>query len=159
VSFAVTAHYTIRRAERQDMDILVAFTLAEGRDAEGLGLDPTEVERGVRAAFAEPSLATYWVAEAPDGRVVAHTSVVTEWSDFRGRHYWWVQSLFVEPEHRGRGVTAQLLDHLAREAGRADAVDLRLHVHTANERARRAYERCGFVLAPFIVMTRPAARD
>jgi hypothetical protein len=32
--------------------------------------ESAEVRRGIAAAFAEPPLATYWVAEASDGRVV-----------------------------------------------------------------------------------------
>lgn len=57
----------------------------------------------------------------------------------------YVAAVYVAPEHRGRGVLADLLaaatDWL-RERGLARA---RLHVHTANPRARRAYEKAGFV--------------
>ena len=80
--------YTIRPARRSDVDILVDFTLREGYEAEGTSKDETAVRRGVEGGFADPPLSAYWVAESPQRTIVASTSVVTEWSDFRGGHYW-----------------------------------------------------------------------
>jgi ribosomal protein S18 acetylase RimI-like enzyme len=151
--------YTIRKATPADLDTLVAFTLREAEEAEGRDQDRDAVRRGVRAALEEPALATYWVAESSDGEVVASTSVVTEWSNFHGGHYWWIQSLFIVPEHRGRGLVEILLDNLAEAARAAGALDLRLYAHNANRRALGAYRRRGFDVAPYTVMTRRLAGD
>lgn len=150
----MTADYTIRRALRSDMDLLVAFTIREARAAEQVELDPESVLRGVRGGFEDPPLATYWVAETSGGAIVASTSIVREWSNFHGGWYWWIQSLFIVPEHRAHGLVDRLLDHLAREAAAAGALDLRLYAHASNARAERAYERCGFEKAPYTIMTR-----
>lgn len=123
--------YTIREAVSTDIDTLVAFTLQEAHEVEGIEQDAAVVRRGVRGAFEDPPLAVYWVAETPDGRVVASTSVVTEWSNFHGGHYWWIQSLFIVPEHRGGGLVELLLDHLARAAESSGALDLRLYAHNS----------------------------
>lgn len=145
--------YTIRRALATDVETLVRFTLEEAREAEGLIADPAAVRRGVEAAFVDPPRATYWVVEDEAGRVVASTSIVAEWSDFRGGEYWWIQSIFIGAEHRGRGVLQRLIDHLAGAARAGGALDLRLYVHSSNTRALRAYRRCGFLDAPYTVMT------
>ena len=79
------------------------------------------------AAFEDPALATYWVAESEEGTVVASTSIVKEWSNFHGGSYWWIQSLFIDPAHRGAGLVEVILDHLADEAAHAGALDLRLY--------------------------------
>ena len=150
----MASDYTIREAGRADIDTIVAFTLQEVREAEGLEPDLEAVARGVGGGFEDAPLAAYWVAEAAGGRVVASTSVVREWSDFHGAYYWWVQSLFIIPEHRGKGLVELLLRHLAREADAAGALDLRLYAHTTNERALRAYRRCGFTTAPYVIMTK-----
>ena len=150
----MAAGYTIRRAVPGDVDTLVGFTLQEAFEAEGVGRDEGAVRRGVESAFADPRLATYWVAETSEG-VVGSTSVVTEWSDFNGGHYWWIQSLFIVPEHRGAGLIDLLIGHLARAASAAGAVDLRLYAHGSNERALRAYRRCGFTIAPYVIMRMP----
>jgi ribosomal protein S18 acetylase RimI-like enzyme len=146
--------FAVRRAVYDDVDAIVSFTLREAHEAEGLELDVSAVTHGVRAAFDDPSLALYWVGEAPDGEIAATMSIVTEWSNFRGGKYWWVQSLFVAPAHRGRGLVELLLNHLAAEARSAGALDLRMYAHESNARALRVYERCGFARAPYVIMRR-----
>jgi ribosomal protein S18 acetylase RimI-like enzyme len=146
--------YRIRPASAADVDTIIEFTLHEAREAEGLVQDRAVVERGVRGAFEIPPRSTYWVVETTDGRVVASTSIVTEWSDFHGGAYWWVQSLFILPQHRGGGLVQRIMDHLAAIATAAGALDLRLYAHSANERAVRAYKNSGFSVAPYTIMTR-----
>lgn len=145
--------YVIRRAVAADVETIVSFTLQEAREAEQKAIDVDGVRRGVGSAVEDPRLATYWVVES-DGRVVASTSMFREWSDFHGAYYAWVQSVFILPEHRGRGLVELLLDHVATEARALGALDLRLYAHRANERAIRAYRRCGFSEAPYVIMTR-----
>jgi len=53
----------------------------------------------------------------------------------------WVAQLYVEPTLTGRGIGAELLEVAKRERPRG----LRLWTFEANERARRFYERHGFV--------------
>jgi GNAT superfamily N-acetyltransferase len=151
--------YSIRRADHRDLDTIVQFTLQEAREAEALHQGADDVRRGVAAGLHDPALATYWVAESANGEVVASTSVVREWSDFNGAYYWWIQSLFIAPQHRGRGLLEALIEHLSQTARSAGAIDLRLYAHASNERALRAYRRCGFNQAPYLVMQRSLAQD
>lgn len=153
----MSAPYSVRPATVDDFETLVAFTLAEARDAERRILDLEGARRGVRGAFQSPPRAIYWVAVAEDERVVASTSIVTEWSNFRGGDYWWIQSLYVLPEHRGKGLVDVLLAHVSTQAVAGGALDLRLYGFDTNERALRAYQRCGFELSRYVVMTKPLA--
>lgn len=146
--------YRIREARESDIDRLVEFTCAEARDAEGVELDAAAARRGVSAAFADPPAAKYWVAETMEGAVVASISATREWSNFRGGYYWWIQSVFITPEHRSGGLFEQLLHQVEREAAADGALDVRLYVHVSNERARRAYERRGFRELPYVLMGR-----
>jgi ribosomal protein S18 acetylase RimI-like enzyme len=152
---AQSSTFAIRDAVEADVDVIVAFTLQEALEAEHRQLEQHVVRFGVMAAFADPPVAHYWLAEDGAGAAVAAVSVVKEWSDFQAGEYWWVQSLYIVPECRGQGLVEILLDHLTGEARRHGALDLRLHVHETNERARRAYSRCGFEVAPYAIMTRP----
>ena len=155
----VSVAYTIRFAVAGDIDTLVAFTVQEAYEAERIVSDEAAVRRGVEGGFRNPPLATYWVAETSENRVVASTSVVTEWSDFHGGYYWWIQSLFIVPEHRGGVLVQLLIDHLARAAAASGALDLRLYAHSSNERALRAYRRRGFSVARYVIMTRRTRLD
>ena len=151
---ALSADYVVREATSADVSTLVAFTLQEAFEAEGVRKDPEGVRRGVEGAFEDPPQATYWVVEDLESRAVASTSIVTEWSDFNGGAYWWIQSIFIAPEHRGRGLVELMLDFLADAAQRAGALDLRLYAHNSNQRAFRVYRRCGFTTAPYTIMVR-----
>lgn len=153
----MTQRYRLRRAAPADLDRLVEFTVAEAREAEGVEKDPGAVRRGVLAGLEDPSVATYWLAESEAGETAASTSVVREWSDWHGGHYWWIQSLYIAPGHRGRGLVEQILDELAQAAREAGAVDLRLYAHDSNRRALHVYRRCGFETAPYTIMTRSLA--
>ena len=156
---AIAPDYTIREADLADADVLIAFTIREAMEAEGCGLDAEDVRRGVESVLAKPLGAGCWVAECASGQVVASTSIVTEWSNFHGGYYWWIQSLFILPDHRRRGLAERLLEHVAKVAGEAGALDLRLYAHKSNQRALEAYRRCGFSVAPYTIMTKSLRRE
>lgn len=157
----MSTDYAIRRAGAGDLDTLVDFATHEALETEGERPAREAVERGIAVGLEDSGPATYWVAAVADGSVVGSISVITEWSNFRGGHYWWVQSLYVRPEHRGTGLVDLLLDTVSHEAFRAGAIDLRLYVLQSNERAIAAYRRCGFVSLPYTIMKRDpgAERD
>jgi ribosomal protein S18 acetylase RimI-like enzyme len=148
-----TTSYVIRPAAPADSETLVAFTLSEALDSERRTLNRGEVQRGVAGAFDTPPKARYWVVES-GGQIVAAASIVTEWSNFRGGDYWWIQSLYIVPEHRGRGLVDTILQHLVAEAKAGRALDLRLYGYNTNARALRAYQRFGFREAPYLILTK-----
>jgi GNAT superfamily N-acetyltransferase len=54
-------------------------------------------------------------------------------------------AVFVEPAHRGDGTAGLLLDAVVARVRETGATRLRLQVSGGNDRARRFYERAGFV--------------
>ena len=143
--------YSVRDATGTDVDVLVAFALQEAQEAEPYAANEDAVRHGIAAAFGQPPRSTYWVAEF-DGQVIGSVSIVREWSNFRGGDYWWIQSVFILPEHRGRGVLEALIDRVAAAARAMGALDLRLYARESNYRALRAYRRYGFVNTPYVMM-------
>jgi predicted GNAT family acetyltransferase len=147
-------NYVVRRAQDKDLDSLVSFTVAEAREAEGAEKDPSIVRRGVEAGLSNRAIAMYWVVESDQGEIVASTSVVREWSDWHAQDYWWIQSMYVVPGHRGQGLVEMLIGAVSAKARESGAADLRLYVHTRNRRAIEAYRRCGFGDLPYAIMSR-----
>ena len=146
--------FTVRRAEERDLDELVAFTIAEAIESEGLERDSAVVRSGVEAGLSDSSIATYWVVESEEDGIVAGTSVVKEWSDWHAQDYWWIQSMYVRPDHRGRGIVESMIEAVAAEARSADAAELRLYVHRENRRAVSAYRRSGFSDTCYKIMSK-----
>lgn len=140
---AAASPITCRRATEHDVETIARFQEGMARETEGIELDPPTVRRGVAALFADPGLGHYWLAEA-DGKVVGSLMITFEWSDWRARMVWWIQSVWVEPEWRRRGVYATLYAHLRSLAEADDSVaGIRLYVDRRNVRAQKVYETLG----------------
>ena len=148
------SEFSIREAKSSDLATLVALTAQEATETEGAEPDLVALKRGVAAGLKGSAPVKYWVAESRSGQVVGSISVVTEWSNFRGGYYWWIQSLFIVPEQRGTGLVDLMLDAVANLARVASALDLRLYVLRSNIRAVAAYRRCGFNVVPYAIMTK-----
>jgi ribosomal protein S18 acetylase RimI-like enzyme len=134
---------TVRPARPEDAPAIAGFQILMARETEGLELDPETVRQGVGAVFADPARGAYTVAEV-DGRVIGGLLVTFEWSDWRNGTVLWIQSLYVIPEMRGRGVYRALWEHLqARVQGSPDLRGIRLYVDKRNTAAQRVYARLG----------------
>ncbi len=144
---------TIREAAAADWPTIVEFNQRLARETESLVLDPATLEAGVRAALADATKARYFVACTSDGSIVGQLMHTYEWSDWRNGDIWWLQSVYVHPDYRSRGVFRQLFDFLAQRA-QADpgVVGLRLYVEDHNERAQAVYERLCLAPAGYRVM-------
>ncbi|MHC5011849.1 MAG: GNAT family N-acetyltransferase [Planctomycetota bacterium] len=135
--------YRIRGATLDDADVLARFNGEMARETEAKHLDPAVVADGVRTLLGDPTSGFYLVAET-DGDVVGSLMVTSEWSDWRNGHFWWVQSVYVAPAHRRRGVYRRLYAAVKERATVQGGVcGIRLYVEAGNEAARDAYERLG----------------
>ncbi|HEX9492656.1 MAG TPA: GNAT family N-acetyltransferase [Thermoanaerobaculia bacterium] len=132
-------HY--RGGRRDDANAIVDFQQAMARETEEVTLDRDVVTRGVQAVFDDPSRGRYFVAEA-EGRVVASLLITYEWSDWRNGVVWWIQSVYVGPEYRKRGVYAGLYSHVKQTAD-ASVKGIRLYVDRRNKPAQEVYRRLG----------------
>ena len=116
-------------------------------ETENRRLDPERVRQGVAALLSDPAKGTYFLAEGQqDGTItVAGQLLITyEWSDWRNGNFWWIQSVYVAEEFRGRGVFRALFNHVHTLAkGRRDVCGLRLYMDAQNQTARQTYERLG----------------
>jgi ribosomal protein S18 acetylase RimI-like enzyme len=122
---------------------------------EGRSLDREVLGRGVERALGDPSRGSYYVAELGD-RVAGCLLVTREWSDWRDGWFWWIQSVYVHPDFRGRGVYSSLHEEVRAAArGAGDVVGLRLYVERHNERAQRTYRRLGMRDAGYLVFEEP----
>ncbi|MDR0213962.1 MAG: GNAT family N-acetyltransferase [Comamonas sp.] len=148
--------HTVRPATIDDLDLFVQFTISEAIDAEGSEIG-AKVREGVLTALEDNSYATYWVLET-EGVVIGNVSVVKEWSDWRAGYYWWIQSMFIEPGSRGKGLVKLLLDAIQREASAAGALELRLYVHKNNSGAISAYLKNGYSPSDYQIMTMPVGK-
>jgi ribosomal protein S18 acetylase RimI-like enzyme len=141
----------IRRGERRDAPTIARFNVLMAQETESIELDPPTVERGVLALFDGASRGTYYVAER-GGRVVGCLMITHEWSDWRNGDIWWIQSVYVDPEHRGAGVFKMMFEHVRTSAAGADVRAIRLYVEKHNARAKAVYAKLGMAMTGYDVM-------
>ena len=126
---------------------MAGFNSRMAWETEKRRLDLERVRQGVAALLSDPAKGTYFLAEGQqDGTItVAGQLLITyEWSDWRNGNFWWIQSVYVAEEFRGRGVFRALFNHVHTLAkGRKDVCGLRLYMDAQNQTARQTYERLG----------------
>jgi ribosomal protein S18 acetylase RimI-like enzyme len=144
----------IRRAVPTDAPKIACYNQAMASETEGKHLPDEIVNAGVRAVFDDPKKGFYLVAEA-NGDVVGQLMVTLEWSDWRDGWFWWVQSVYVEPGQREKGIFRKLFETILREAEEAgDVVGVRLYVEHENRRAQEVYQRLSMSDTGYLVFER-----
>jgi GNAT superfamily N-acetyltransferase len=141
----------IRTARASDAQTIADFNIAMALETEHLRLDPPTVLAGVRAALANPALSNYFVIEI-NGALAAQLMIAHEWSDWRNGDIWWIESVYVHPTHRRKGLFRALYEHTKREAKKQKAVGLRLYVERENQNAQQTYTSLGMDLTHYLVM-------
>jgi GNAT superfamily N-acetyltransferase len=123
--------------------VLVQFNAAMALETEALTLDPQRLRAGVTALLADPGRGRYRVAVAGD-EVVGALMLTREWSDWRCGDWWWIQSVYVRPDWRRRGVFAALYRSVEAEArANPEVCGLRLYVERDNRQAQQTYGSLG----------------
>jgi ribosomal protein S18 acetylase RimI-like enzyme len=140
----------IRGATLADAEVIAAYNAAMALETEHKRLDLAVLRAGVEGAIRQAEAAKYHLAEV-DGRVVGQLMVTFEWSDWRNGMFWWIQSVYVHPEFRSRGIFAALYRHVERLAKGAGACGLRLYVERENVGAQAAYRRLGMTDSGYLV--------
>jgi len=133
----------IRPATPEDRDALVGFARAMARETEDRELDLDTLRAGVTALLADPARGRTFVVESA-GEPVATLMLTYEWSDWRNGFFWWIQSVYVAPQHRRRGLYRRLHEHVRRLAAETPGVcGLRLYVERDNRAAQTTYLAMG----------------
>jgi GNAT superfamily N-acetyltransferase len=133
----------IRDAHANDSHRLADWAVAMAWETEQKKLDPDIVRRGIRAVFDQPGRGSYYIAER-NGQPAGTLMITYEWSDWRNGDWWWIQSVYVAPRFRRRGVFAALYRHVEALARTTPGViGLRLYMERDNAAARATYTALG----------------
>ena len=131
--------FLVRRAAMSDLNTLVEFNAAMAQETESRTLELDRLRDGVAAVLNDETLGFYCVAEEL-GTVIGQLLITTEWSDWRNGYFWWIQSVYVAPGFRRRGVYSSLHSYVTAEARREGNVcGLRLYVDRDNVAAHKTY--------------------
>ena len=124
------------------VDDIARFQVDMAMESEGLALEYERVRRGVQAVMDDEAKGRYIMARL-DGKVVACLMITREWSDWNSYWYWWIQSVYVLPEHRGRGIYKAMYNKVLDLAKAEGISQIRLYVDKENSTAQTVYQKLG----------------
>ena len=133
----------LRRATIADSQSLADFNRKMAWETEGIKLKPEVILQGVENMINTPSMGFYLVIEV-DGELQASLMITTEWSDWRNGLFWWIQSVYVTPDYRRKGLYRAMYDKVRELAGNEPNVcGFRLYVERENIPAQKTYQSLG----------------
>ena len=118
------------------------FQVDMAMESEGLALDPERVRKGVEAVLEDNTKGQYVTARL-GGKVVGCLMITREWSDWNCCWYLWIQSVYVLPEQRGRGIFKSMYSKVLEIAKAEGISQVRLYVDKDNQRAQSVYQKLG----------------
>ena len=143
-------HLNVRLARPEDAATIESFSAAMALETEGRRLDLDRLHVGTIALLESPDRGFFMVAELEqddDRQLLGQLMITYEWSDWRNGAFWWIQSVYVDPAWRRKGVYRRLHDTVV-AIGKDDKkmCGIRLYVARDNRAAQTVYRRVG--LAP-----------
>tara|TARA_R110000868_G_scaffold101503_3_gene279433 strand:- start:109 stop:564 length:456 start_codon:yes stop_codon:yes gene_type:complete len=133
----------IRKADLSDKMFIVDFQLNMAMETENIELDRQTVNQGVNQVLEDPTKGQYFIAEE-NANVIGSLLTTYEWSDWRNGTTLWIQSVFVDANHRGKGAYKALYAHVkSLVQNDPNYTGIRLYVHKSNEKAKTVYTNLG----------------
>ena len=121
---------------------IARFQVDMAMESEGLSLDHGRVLNGVKAVLADEAKGRYLVARI-GGTPVGSLMITREWSDWNCCWYWWVQSVYILPEYRRRGIYRAMYGKVQEMAAAEGVSQIRLYVDKKNLAAQSVYQKLG----------------
>ena len=137
-------------AAAEHAEEIARFQVEMAMESEGLALDSERVRRGVDAVMADQTKGRYVVAQS-DGRVVGCLMITREWSDWNCSWYWWIQSVYVAPSYRGRGIYRAMYHYVLSQAQSEGISQVRLYVDRENLAAQAVYQKLGMAECHYLL--------
>ena len=134
---------SIRVAILSDARKIAEFNSNMALETENIRLKPEVILAGATRLINDDALGYYLVAEA-DGQIVGSLMVTTEWSDWRNGQFWWIQSVYIIPQWRRKGLYRSLYEKVKSLAEENTSVcGFRLYVENENVIAQSTYDNVG----------------
>jgi len=134
---------SIRPAKAEDAKYIIDFQQKMAMETENVRLDSDVLSEGLKRLFDDPDKGKYYVAQE-DNEVIGCLMTTYEWSEWRCGNVLWIQSVYIKPAHRSKGVFKKMYEYIqglvTPESGYRG---IRLYVDKTNVAAQKVYEKLG----------------
>ena len=105
----------IRIADISDLNIIIANNIEMAQENKKRKLDQSTIHNGVDEVLHNSYLGWYYLAEI-NGHNAGQLMITREWSDWKNGYFWWIQNIFVNKDHRQKGIYTSLHKHVVTRA-------------------------------------------
>ena len=141
-------------AQQRHIDQIAQNNVLLAKESENKDLDATTVVEGIRSVVSDQNKGFYLVIEH-DNQIIGQLMVTYEWSDWRNKQIWWIQSVYVNTKWRKQGLFKRLLQQIDTMAHAHSIGEIRLYVHESNKQAQDIYKHIGMTKAPYSIYQLP----
>lgn len=173
----------VRRGVMEDVEQMITMQMHMAKETEKLTLNVETLRAGITRVIKDSSLGNYYIVEdtncnedvnkqSTNDAHVTHINewnnnmnsesprpivgmllTTHEWSDWRNGCVLWIQSAYVVPSCRRRGVFTAMFQYLHDMVTKSDFyVGIRLYVEHENHNAQRTYEKLGMTREHYNMM-------
>lgn len=133
----------IKKGTIADLNDLVEFQYNMALETENLNLDKQMLTAGVQTVLNHIDKGNYYLVEI-EGKNVACLLTTFEWSEWRNGTVLWIQSVYVLPGFRQRGIYKRLYQYVkALVEENTELKGIRLYADKTNIKAQQVYEKLG----------------
>lgn len=149
----------IRKARLDDLETIVKFNYNLAKQTEDKELNFVILTKGVEAILKDSAKGQYYVYEI-DNKVVGQIMYTYEWSDWRNGTFLWVQSVYVDEQHRRKGIFKALYNHVKQICDNDEGIaGIRLYVEKENHNAKTTYKSLGMCECNYNMYEYEVSRD
>ncbi len=151
---SIMSEFQVELASIKDADLIARFNIAMAKETEDLELDPTAAIAAAKRILENEAFGKCYLIKKEES-IGGSLILMYEFSDWKNKLYKWIQSVYVAPEYRNKGVFKTLFQQLLKiEVEQVKDTDMecaaiRLYVDHNNVRAKRVYEKLGMKLSHY----------
>ena len=135
-------HIEIAPSDLSYAPAIARFQVDMAMESEGYALDYERTLKGVESVLQDDTKGRYVLAVI-DGKPVASLMLTREWSDWNCCWYLWIQSVYVSPDYRKKGIFKAMYKEVLKLAKSEDVSQVRLYVDKDNKKAQTVYQKAG----------------
>ena len=121
---------------------LARFNTEMAWETEGKKLIKETITSGCRNLILQPKFGSFFTA-IQDKKAIGNLLTTYEYNVALYKPIYWIQSVFVEKSHRGKGVFKSLFNKAINEARSKKIYSVKLYVEKTNEKAKEVYQKLG----------------
>jgi len=140
--------FSVEIGKEEELFTLVHHNIAMALETENLALNPELVQKGVQAVLEDSNKGFYLVVKHMH-QIAGSLMITQEWSDWRNAWIWWIQSVYVKPDYRGKGVYKTLFETVKKLASENKVPVIRLYVDQNNTSAMQVYAKTGMTASHY----------